>query len=140
MVLGRAPSANGESIEAGDQRQSQDGAASENWRTRTQRGCVELHTIDPKRLDSSARVVDTLAVRKGVEEERITVTYFIATVWVEGGRMGDGIVYREIVRLAASTPIDFRITVESMMRRFESSDRAHYVTFGPISEAKNQQP
>lgn len=74
-----------------------------------------------------------------MEEEHITVIYYIATVWVEGGRMGDGVVYREIVRLAASTPIDFRITVESMMgQRFNTSDRSSFVTFGPISEAKNQ--
>lgn len=90
------------------------------------------------------RSADTLAVRKGVEEEHISVTYYIATVWVEGGRLGDGIVYREIMRLPASTPIDFRITVESMMRqRFEAASaslRPLIITFGPISDAKNQQP
>lgn len=67
------------------------------------------------------------------------MTYFIATIWVEGGRLPDGAIHCEIVRLAASTPIDFRITVESMMGlRFNTIDRSAFLTFGPISIAKNQ--
>jgi len=70
------------------------------------------------------------------------VRYYIATVWVEGGRMGDGIVHREIVRLAASTIPDFRASIDALMAgRFVANvGRDITLTFGPISEAKNQQP
>lgn len=66
--------------------------------------------------------------------------YYIATVWVEGGRMGDGIVYREVVRLAASDPVDFRISAEALMTPRFNGVRNCQVSFGPISVAKNQQP
>lgn len=104
--------------------------------------CTQLHEIEKPGLTASADLCESRAVRKGVEEELATLTYYIATVWVEGGRMGDGIQHREIVRLAASSIPDFRASVDALMAgRFVTSvGRDITLTFGPISEATNQQP
>lgn len=69
------------------------------------------------------------------------MTYFIATIWVEGNRIaGDYLVYREIVRLVASSESDFRTSVEALManRTGATAGREITLTFGPISIAKNQ--
>lgn len=67
------------------------------------------------------------------------MVYHIATVWVEGGRLPDGVIYREIVRLVAESPHEFQALVYTWLEpRFHGDTSVVRFTFGPISVAKNQ--
>lgn len=55
--------------------------------------------------------------------------------------MGDGVIYREVVRLAGSDEARYRRTVATLMeQRFATGGRTLLLSFGPISLAKNQRP